>query len=234
MTVSIVRAHRPYPSDAHRERIAAWTRARAEGLWPDPEILDVDSGHQPFNHAASLNRGARDATGDILVLMDDDTTVGPSTMREALAAIADGASWVMARRYRQLTADSTAAVLGRMPIVLLDTDLTPHLLGLHLDAVWEGVSIVWAGFVVIRRADFLDAGGYDERLDGWAPDDVALGLTLDALVGSHVRVDGTVFHLWHEPAFEREHGWTAEKRRLLDAYAAAAEDPDAIRAVRAS
>jgi hypothetical protein len=86
--------------------------------------------------------------------------------------------------------------------------------------------------VVIRRDVFLDVvKGYDERLSGWAPDDVAFGLTASALVGPPARIDSTVFHLWHDPSYERDNGWTDEKHRVKNAYLAAGVDPEKIRAV---
>jgi predicted glycosyltransferase involved in capsule biosynthesis len=73
--------------------------------------------------------------------------------------------------------------------------------------------------------------GYDERLSGWAPDDIGFGLTAQALVSEPVRVDATVWHLWHEPSYERDHGWTQEKHDVKNAYLAAAGDREKILAV---
>lgn len=223
--VSIVYAHRA-PADNWRAQCAAWVFDRAQRLWPEVERVGGDSGETPFNHAASFNDGAARASGDVLMLMDSDTTVDMATMLVAVDHVTEHGGWVMAERYVKLDEDTTARLLAGNPCVDLDA---MHSWG-HLGTEWEGTTS-WAGFVVIRAADFHAIGGYDARLSGWAPDDIAFGLTASALIGDPVRVPGSVFHLWHEPSFEAEHGWTDEKHALKNAYLAAAYDPEAIRRV---
>lgn len=225
MNVSIVIARRDPQPDEWRQRIADHCEQRARHCWPDVEYVVGDSDNIVFNHAAAFNAGARAATGDVLVLMDADTTVTEGTMAAALRQL-EHAPWVMAQEYWKLTEGATSG--------LLDGSIDSYR-GPRVDSVegseWIGSGCSWAGFVVIRRADFMFMRGYDERLSGWAPDDIAFGLTADALVGLHHRVLGSVFHLWHPPTFERDHGWTDAKHEVKNAYLAAAGDPEKIRAV---
>lgn len=224
MDVSIVVAHRAHV-DPWRERCAAWTHERAEALWPEYEYVVGDSGEDVFNHAASFNEGAARASGDLLVLMDDDVTVGRMTMAHAVTHVEQAGGWVMAAQYVKTARAIAECMVDEEPTYATGPEA-------EFGAEWIG-STSWAGFVVIRAADYHAIGGYDARLSGWAPDDVAFGLTASALLSPPVRVPGAVFHLWHEPAFERDHGWTDEKHALKNAYLAAADDPEAIRRVMA-
>lgn len=203
-----------------REQVTAWAVGRWGALLPDAEILVVDSGRDPFCHASSFNLGAQRAAGDTLVLVDADTAVRYPVLEDAVW-VAERGGWALAERYCALTETQSRAVLRGAP------------LSEPPDPEWLGVETSWAGFLVIARDAYLDLGGYDERIWGWGPDDVAIAAKLDTLLAPHVRVPGTVYHLWHDRDLVDTYGVEGyhAKRDLAEAYEAARGDPDAMRAL---
>lgn len=225
--VAIVIAESMTQPDEHRSEIARWTRQRRLALWPGADAFaswnGTIEGVPGWHHAASFNHGAVATDRDVLVLMDADVTVNQSALLAA-AACARAGGWAMMRHYAQLNPATTDWLLGQAPIFRLQ----PSLMGDRWCG-WVGDSCSWAGLVAIRRSDYMAIRGYDERLSGWAPDDIGFGLTASALIGPPMRIPGAVWHLWHEPSYERDHGWTGAKHDVKNRYLAAADDPEAIR-----
>jgi hypothetical protein len=206
----------PYRSDGdpHKERV--WDYVRARGLTeiiPDAELIVGDDGSEIFSHAGSFNEGVSRATGDILVLTDADTTVKWIDLACALDDVINGAVWRMMERYSKVNETATLAMLDEDPRLEYDFE--------DRACEWRGRS--WAGFLVIRRSDYLSIGGYDERVSGWGADDGIMGVTLSSCFGPEDRTPGDVIHLWHDNGYERDHGMSDEQWALVRAYEAATE-----------
>jgi len=213
--------------DEQRHAIASWCEARYRTLWPYMEHV-VEPGPDPFSHALSFNLGVLAATSPIVVLMDADTTVEPTTMLRAVEHVESEGGWLLAERYAYLGWAATASLLSRPPHFDLAAWVKLN------DVEWVGEKVSTAGFMVIRRDDFLRYGGYDERMSGWAPDDVAFTMVYANLWREPDRLPGsTVYHLRHEQNFEHsEHGWTEAKGTLMHEYLAANGNPEEIRRIR--
>lgn len=213
-------------ADLWRERCWRWNRERGEtlldGLDGPVEIVTGDRPGPTFSHAAAFNAGVERATGDLLVLTDTDTTVDLDVLANALDLVDRGVQpWAMASSYAKLTRDATGLLLRSAPSRTISDRID-----LDRDTEWVGRS--WAGFLVIRRDDYLAVGGYDERITGWGADDGIMGATLSTLLGSTHRIPGHVWHLWHDNAYEREHGMSVAETALVAAYTLA-EDVDDVR-----
>jgi glycosyltransferase involved in cell wall biosynthesis len=109
--------------------------------------------------AGTRNAGAREAAGEILIFVDADTIITPSTLRATLAALAAGA----------VAGGASLRLDGHIP--------------------WHGQLLLWlvragmrvgrlaAGcYVFCTRAAFDAAGGFDERL--FATEEIALSRAL--------------------------------------------------------
>lgn len=218
MTVAVVIPWRGgNPQREHHHRVI---RDHLRTLLPDAHHLDADSGHQPFNRAASRNHGVRlaeQAGADVVVVCDADTLVQPDPLHEAIAAAGDGRLHLPYTRYRGLTREGTEAWLSNRP----DIDSMPT----EDETTWST-----GGVLVIRTDAWWRAGGQDERFTGWGAEDSAYRIACDALLGPTVRHEGTIHHLWH-PVVRTQDPLYPANMALAHRYDAAEGDPDAVRAI---
>ena len=125
--------------------------------------------HQPnAGPAAARNRGARESTGDILVFLDADVRVNPSTLGQLAAAFADQQLDAVFGSYDDQPSGGTAVSDFR--------NLLHHFV--HQGSRRQA-STFWAGCGAVRRSIFSQTG-FDESYTGASIEDVAFGLRLTA------------------------------------------------------
>lgn len=221
----------PYrPDGGHRDRSWEWVRSRWEALLPRADIVigTDDGGSSPgeFNHPLAINRAVADSVGDVLLIADADTAFDPLWVERANLLVEYGeAPWIMPMYYDKLTERFSSWVLEQDPRLIIEPTAD--------DIDWRGSNVSWAGLIMVSRTAFNFVGGYDERFAWWGADDVAFGLTMDALIGRHLRLKGSAFHLWHpQPASDTQHPHSAAQNRLVEKYKAAAGDKRAMQLVR--
>ncbi len=185
---------------------------------PDAQIRAFDSGHQPFNRAASRNGGVADSDGDILVVCDGDVVIEPTPLREAVAAAGDGRLHLPYTLATLLTQDGSEHVqLGSDPATA---------------RIWHSNPYSVGGCVVVSRETWRAVGGWDGRFTTWGFEDTAFWAAVDTFVGT-TRHEGTLYDLWHID--KRGIGspqWQAGKA-LCERYTDARGKPDAMRALLA-
>lgn len=220
----------PYrPDGGYRQ--AAWEGVVRDTWGQSGAELIVQSpgpGAHPgeFNHPAAINAAAASASHELLIVADADCLWTPTDLPALLVeAVQGGAHWAMARRYAQLTVTQSRRLVKRS---------APPSEVLLQRAQWVGDSVSWAGLICVRAKDFAEVGGYDERWAWWGADDVAFGLSMETLVGPHVRVPGSILHLWHPTPLAHNYGHERhpEQYALGERYKAAAGDREAMLQVR--
>jgi serine acetyltransferase/GT2 family glycosyltransferase len=163
--------------DGSKEPAEPYTRGRA---WPFAlQVVRQENG----GAAAARHKGATVARGDVILFIDDDMFAPPALLAEHL---------------RVHDRDPKAVVLGR---IRQDTSLKMTLFDrFHLrvlqrftDAVREGRQTfrgmnLWTGNVSMRRAHYLDVGGFD----------LSLGRSEDAELGVRLEKHGARFHVSDE------------------------------------
>lgn len=205
-------------SRTHKSRRLELCRTALREALPDAEISAFDSGHQPFNRAASRNAGVANSHGgaDILVVCDGDAIAEPEPLRDAIAAAGDG----------KLHLPYTAAVLLSQP----GTDAVHAGTDPAQADVWHANPNSVGGCVVITYESWRAVGGWDERFTNWGFEDTAFWAAMDTMFGM-VRHDGALFDLWHID--KRGIGspqWQAGMA-LCDRYTDARGDQQAMRAL---
>ena len=118
--------------------------------------------------AAARNRGARESTGDILVFLDADVRVHPSTIGQLAAAFADPQLDAVFGSYDDQPGGNTVVSDFR--------NLLHHFV--HQGSRRQA-STFWAGCGAVRRSIFSQTG-FDESYTGASIEDVAFGLKLTA------------------------------------------------------
>jgi len=182
----------PYrPTSERRHRLLEHVEQRWKAAGFEVVIGFEDDPSGPFNRSAAINEAARVAGDwDVAIIADGDTIVPP---HQATAAV-------------DLAADTGRMVMAFTQFVPLDQKMSNKILD-GFAGFWgppTGFDWTCSSAVVVRRDLFDCVGGFDEGFTGWGFEDVAFALACDAVAGPRLRVDGPVWHLWHEPSPEND------------------------------
>lgn len=178
-------------------------------------VLDTDSGHERFNRSASRNAAVRALRGwDAVAICDADFVPPLDALEAALeAASRDGGLHQPFDNALYLTADETDRYLA----------------GGELPARWGGD--LTGGCFVISPEAWFEAGGMDERFEGWGGEDDAFRIAAETLLGPRRHHEGTMPHLWHPSSAAFGSAAHRGNLALLRRYTQAANDREAMRAL---
>lgn len=205
------------PDGGRRDHLWRWVKARWEREHSGIEIVEGthDDGG-PFNRSAAVNDAAAAAGAwDLAVIADSDAFVAASQLDEAIGRAARTGRFTIAYR-------TVVGLDEPMSDAVMEGSAGDWLTG--VDVVIEGACSL---MVVVPRRLFDEVGGFDEGFVGWGAEDVAFWRACDTLGGGTERVEGPAWHLWHPRATDAAGG----RWERLERYAAAADDPDAMRAL---
>lgn len=217
----------PYRSTPGRDPLLRAVLACLAEALPDAQSLLVDAGRGGgvFNRAASRNLGVREAFADygaqVVVLCDADTVPEVEPLREAVAQVGVGQLHLPFTWFRMLTATGTDAWFNGDPYPASVTEEHDRAVG---------------GVLVCTPGTWWTFGGQDEGFSGWGCEDTAFW-TVASTLGTVVRYEGTITHLWH-PGADAERGiWSPAYRRnamRCKLYTDARGDPARMRTVLAA
>jgi GT2 family glycosyltransferase len=189
------------------DRCRAAIAAAADG--PDELIVVYDTHGDGPGPAAARNRGARGATGDVLVFVDSDVAVHPDVFTRIRAALERDPELVgVIGSY-----DDDPAERG---VVSRFRNLLHH----HVHQESAGpIGSFWSGLGAIRRDAFDAAGGFDSQsFTVSSMEDVELGMRLAAggarveldadLLGKHLK-GWTLASMVHTDVMRRGVPWVA-------------------------
>lgn len=180
-------------ADGTRTQSKDWILARWQHFHPDAEfIVAPDDGVDPFNKSMAVNAAARQATGDVFVILDADSWINERAFLEAVLKL-NRYPWVIpAHRSFRLTKVFSEQLLSLPP----DTEELPKLVNRRSNVEQSGLV---AGFChIVPRKGFEMVGGMDERFRGWGGEDTCFTRALDVVWGRHIKMPGVVMSLWHD------------------------------------
>lgn len=220
MTVSVVI---PWRAGCEwRERSFEWARARYAELHPVWELVVGASPDGPFSRAAAILDGARQSSGDLIVVADADVWCDPAPSIDLAAE----RGWAIPHDLiHRLSDESTRLFMGGF-----------DWRGLELDKSNKQDSRPYRGHetgtLVVLRRDVLFDVPPDSRFVGWGQEDDAWAAALNCLVGPAERGTDDLVHLWHPPQerLSRVIG-NPQGRDLWRRYHLARRDPDRMRAL---
>jgi GT2 family glycosyltransferase len=191
-----------------RTQAHQWMLARWRHHYPEAEFcIGSDDGVDPFNKSLAVNNAAKQASGDIYLILDADCWVEPQYVERAIAMVERGVPWVVpCRRNMRLRRDVSEKLMARDPAAPLPPILTR-------DAEVTGPVV---GFLhVLSRQNFELVGGMDERIRGWGGEDTAFTWALDRVIGHHAKLNGIALCLWHERPRDthQQRTWFGQDRR---------------------
>jgi glycosyltransferase involved in cell wall biosynthesis len=126
------------------------------------KVLSTGGRHGP---ACARNIGAREAGGDLLLFIDADVCVKPDTIGRAVAEFD-----------KDPTLDALMGSYDRSPAVSHFVSQYRNLLHSYVHQSNPGkAGSFWAGCGAIRKSVFLEFGGFDEKYQAPAIEDIELG-----------------------------------------------------------
>lgn len=207
---------------ADRERARATVRAWYARHFPTWELLDGEAPRGPWCKGAAVEAALAHARCDTLVIADADCLVDPAALRQAVAAVQQGAApWAIPHGpVLRLRPGPTAEVLAgkRDPFA----PVAPQELE---RPAYQGLA--GGGLFVVSRLAYTAIGGIPRHFVGWGGEDQAVAAILTATLGAPKRGAAPLVHLWHTPQNRR-----AEARqngaRLRQLRQAAAHGPESL------
>lgn len=182
------RAGNPY-----RDEVWAWVR----GWWESEVGFPIVEGNHdvgPFNRSAAINRAAADAGAwDVAVIIDADVLLDPIQIHAAVGAAAHTGGPVLGYTERiHLHKAGTREVLDGYR-----GDWRPFTRTRLLDSC--------SSLNVVTRDLFAAVHGFDEIFNGWGWEDVGFRIATELVSGRNlVKIDGTLWHLWHPKSPEND------------------------------
>ncbi|SDE66129.1 N-terminal domain of galactosyltransferase [Paenibacillus sp. UNCCL117] len=213
----------PYMSDHGGPRDASfhWVCRYYKALFPGIELCVGELAGEAFSRSQAINKAARQATRDLLVLADSDLIYEPALLLKS-AALTDKYGWVIPfNRILRLSQAETELLVGQEP------QWPPPVQ--QASAIEDARRYV-GGLTVLSRAAFDAVQGMDERFIGWGAEDDAFACSLDTLSGPRVRLDDILIHLWH-PSSSHSNPNYGNNYALFLRYWAARDSAEAMKAL---
>lgn len=196
MTATILIPFRDRGTDPHRQAnltrvLEWWSNYGTETL----VVSDGRTGDEQFNRHKAYNRGAEQATGDVLAYVESDMLVDFRQMDTAIQWATDSPGLVVpfTERHEFGPHEST---------LVREHKAQPHTL--HATVIKPKPRRTGAINVLSRHTLNL-VGGYDEAFEGSWWDDRSMHLAFDMCTGPTRWVEGPSWHLHHLPGYQGAH-----------------------------
>lgn len=206
----------PWTPDPDRAAAWAWLHARWQARCPAWQVIEVQVPPVRFNAAQAVNRGAREANAEVLVIAYADTLVDEEWLVAAVAQVNRRTPVVAPQTVGHLGRFETADLLAFAPGSDVSIDVNGPLV--------EYRSQGWPGVAVTTQRHLLRVP-FDETFVGAAYEGDAWLRASEAL-GGRVARHGAALHLWHPTPPETT--WAAREgvtnRARYDQYMRADEE----------
>ena len=193
--------------DPDRRHAWDWLKRRWRILHPGWTVVEADCSAE-WNKPEAVNGTVAGLDVRTVVVADADVAVPPDRIRTAVR-LAASTPWVVPHGdVCRMTRQATRRLTTSDPAVELPPD--PEC------AVRPYRGTPAGGLFVIGRAQWDRMGGFDPTFRGWGAEDDAFALAADTLLGTHVRLDGPLWHLWHDPGLRSDDPhWKPNRERLI-------------------
>lgn len=204
--------------DPDRLAAADWLQGWYADRFPGWRWVVADS-PGPWNKPRALNDTIAGLDCRTLVVTDGDLFVDPANLEQAVALSAH-VPWVVPHEtVHRLDRDHSRDVMaGARP-----DPARCHMLP------YRGVD--GGGIFVLSRAQWDRTGGMDDTFEGWGAEDEAFAVAANTLLGERVRLDGPLWHLYHDPGPRTRHDRFSTNKARLRQYRAVAGNRPAMRAL---
>ncbi|MFI8686184.1 galactosyltransferase-related protein [Rossellomorea sp. NPDC077527] len=199
-----------HSKDPYRQKALSVVMNYYKTFFPKSKIIVASEGNVPYSKSAAINKAVKQAKTELIAIIDADILCPKETMVSGLK------------------------LLGIYPLILPYNkviDLSQHLSQLiyekpHISLIHSKLhgkdrlgkkAIPVGGINLIKKSCFLKIKGFDERFIGWGGEDDSFVAASDTICGSHKRLNGCIYHLWHpsekgkgNPYYSKNHLITEE------------------------
>ena len=193
-------------TDPRRQQTWDWLAKYWAHELPQADVCVGTNYELPFSKTSAVNHAARQAQGDIFVIMDADCYIRGSILVDCAERIRlerrrGHKLWFMPYRcFYRLSDTASKVVLESDPADPFRYPVPPARSDIENDPLTGIKQGHWFGALIqlMPREAFEHLGGMDPRFSGWGGEDVAFMRALDTLYARHMTVPTAVFHLWHK------------------------------------
>jgi glycosyltransferase involved in cell wall biosynthesis len=234
------------PDEEGRAATWAWLEHYWRWSLPGAELIVGTDDGKVFSKTWAVNSAAKQATGDVFVIMDADAYIDSRAITEAASACRAAKSWWMPYqgfwRMRKDVSDRLLSTKAEQPMQL---ELPPKPGDVQGgESAWDHAYAArgrGALCTVMPAEAFRTVGGMDPRFRGWGGEDTAFAAALDELWCRRSYADRyEAAHLWHSRIGEGTgasgrmwEGQTQPRsgRRLKNNYLRAVGNPRVMRSI---
>ncbi|MEW9674400.1 galactosyltransferase-related protein [Ammoniphilus sp. 3BR4] len=202
----------PYkPDGGRRDLNFKWIIRFYEAIMPEVEICTGISQDKLFNRSKAINLAAKKATRDIFIIADGDIIYDSSIIIDSINKLEEYAIVFPFTKYLNISEEASKKLLKtrpKWPLNISNNNIqirTPY--------------IEFAGKLnVVSRSTFKTINGFDERFKGWGGEDDAFRCAIITLCGPDIRLDHSIYHLWHPHIGWDNNPRKTESKKLLKLY----------------
>jgi hypothetical protein len=201
--ISFLVPFRADPDQPHRTQVWRWLRRYWAWELPDAEIVMGRSTGETFSKTEAINDAASRARGRVFVLLDSDTYIRGSVIRDCANEIDEALRrgnrlWFIPYRHLyRLTQDATMELLESDPRMPLRFTSPPDLDDVESTQGSEHGHRFGAMIQIMPREAYDEVGCMDPRFQGWGGEDIAFVRAVDTLYAKHKTTENDVVHVWH-------------------------------------
>jgi hypothetical protein len=183
----------PYRETKERKVLMDFCLKRIQKFFPHSEIVISNNYEDEFSRGKAINIGVENSNRKYLVIVDADILIERAVIFESIRLLNETEyKWIIPYNlYAGLTKESTDYILSQCHDVFLKTLLLKSKTYITSHEPTGGITI-------IKHSDYLDVGGFDERLFGWGFDDNIFAHKANIILGSPARIDTYLYHMYHE------------------------------------
>lgn len=188
-----------------------WIKKYYSRVMPEAELCIGVINENNFNRSKAINLAVKEATKDILVIVDGDVIYDPVIIEKSISLLNEAAFVVPFTEVYNIDEADTKRLLKTEPKWPLDVNPEEC-----------AKQTFYPGFcgkiMVISKELFEKVGGFDERFIGWGGEDDAFSLSVQTLYGGLVNIPGGIYHFWHPVSnyYTNPHG--SENHALVTRY----------------
>ena len=163
-----------------------------------------------FHRTHYLNKLIQMSGTDIVGVWDADVILHPSQIKEGTTVVKNGTTLCYPYDGRFLFLDIEQSNNVRNNILSFSYDKNKESMTVP---VWGRPSV--GGVFIINKQRYLQAGGENENIYGWGPEDVERVKRMEILEEPVERVSGPLFHLYHPRGINSTFGHDERDRNNL-------------------